>query len=56
MLPNTAATAIDILDYIPLDRGLPKWAFFDLDKLKLDVPDDTVTISIFFDPRDSGEA
>lgn len=47
MLPNTHADPVDILDYTPLDRGLPRWVFFDLDKM--DIPDETLTISIFSD-------
>lgn len=51
MFPNLPNRPIDILDYVPSDRGYPVWVFFDLDKC--DITPGTKTVSIYHQDGDN---
>ena len=56
IIENTPQTAFDILDYIPGDRGMPRWVYVEPSRVSIEFTQDTKTLCVWWDHRNRNAA
>jgi hypothetical protein len=52
IIENTAQTPVDVLDYIPGGRGMPRWVYVDPERVSFTLDESTRTLCVWWDHQD----